>query len=68
MASILNVDASHEAVPQSFAEKQVIAVSVPRAYLVESDHAAIPFTYCEVFAPRGIMSFVRIYTASFCIS
>ena len=44
--------------PNQYVEKQVLVVALPDAFLIESDHAAIPHTHCEVFAPRGIMTYV----------
>ena len=49
--------------PLMFIEKQVISVSIPSAFLEGGDdqgEVAIPYTYCEVFAPTELMTKVCI--------
>ncbi len=52
-----------ENMPHLFVEKQVIAVTIRNAYL-DGTKEAIPYTYCEVYAPREIMSNVSIICCS----
>ena len=42
--------------PLLFVEKQVVSVTIPDAYVTEGDRVAIPYTYCEVYAPVDIMT------------
>ena len=42
-------------VPLMFTDKQLISINIPNAYL-DGDRVAIPYTYCEVYAPLEIMS------------
>ena len=39
---------------------QVLAVTIDNAYMIEADRVAMPFTYCEVFAPSGISAMVKV--------
>ena len=48
------LDGDFEDVPLVFAEKQMISVSIPNAFLFESDRISIPYTYCEVYAPAEV--------------
>ena len=41
--------------PHVFAEKQIISVEIPNAYM-EGGEEVIPYTYCEVFAPSDIVT------------
>ena len=38
-------------VPHLFLNKQLIAVTIPDAFM-DATKEAVPFTYCEVFGPR----------------
>ena len=42
--------------PLLFFEKQIIAVRIAEAHLIEGDRYGIPFSYCEVYAPRELMT------------
>ena len=42
--------------PLLFVEKQVVSVTIPDAHVMEGDRVAIPYTYCEVYAPVDIMT------------
>ena len=41
--------------PHVFVEKQVIAVTIANAFL-DGTTEAIPYSYCEVYAPTELMS------------
>jgi hypothetical protein len=53
-------DATFFRYPHRFVEKQVLAIELKDGFVVESDRYTIPFTTCEVYAPRGIMTEVCI--------
>ena len=42
--------------PNLYLEKQIVAITIPNAFVTEGDRVAIPFTYCEVYAPVDIMT------------
>ncbi len=37
-----------------FVEKQVVAVHILDAHLLQADRFALPYTYCEVYAPADV--------------
>ncbi len=52
------LDGDFENIPLIFKDKQVISVNIPDAFLEggSDTYAAIPFTYCEVYAPQEHMT------------
>ena len=49
------LEGAFEQLPHYFVEKQTLLVQLPQAFVIGADQA-IPFTYCEVFAPTWLMT------------
>ena len=41
--------------PHLFTDKQTFAVTIENAFVFEGDRVAVPFTYCEIYAPTAWM-------------
>ena len=48
-------------IPHNFTDKAVIIVRINEAFL-EGELDAVPYTWCEVYAPRGLDTRVRIHS------